>query len=177
MVDENYGLMEPTDAESIDFVSDGYATGDVNDDDGQALDTYFEAPDTRIDTRTTQSIDVPAETLPVPQRIITSTGFIGAGQVVQVLPADIKRKGYQILTHTVGASRNFYLVASHPDTFMQVQAAQISTGVQDKFGYKSEESSDRPIEPTFIPYNGPLYIKANDENLSAIYYIVTSYTE
>jgi hypothetical protein len=169
--------MEPTDSEAIDTISDGYATGDVTDDDGQAIDSYFEAPDTRLDTRTVQSVAVPVETLPVPQRIITSTGFIGPGETAMVLNADVKRKGYQILTHTVGASRNFYLVASHPDTFMQVMAAQISTGTQDKYGFKSEESTDRPIEPAFIPYNGPLYIRANDENLSAIYYIVTAYTE
>lgn len=173
----SYGLAEPTDAESIDFVPDGYAQGDVTDDDGEAIDSYFEAPDTRVNTTTFQDVAVPTETLPVPQRIITSTGFIAPGDVVQVLPADIKRKGYQLLTHTVGSSRNFYLIASHPDTFMQVQAAQISTGVQDKFGYKSEESTDRPIEPMFVPYNGPLYISANDENLSAIYYIVTAFTE
>lgn len=173
MVDENYGLMEPTDSESIDFVSDGYATGDVNDDDGEALDSYFEAPDTREDTSKFQSVAVPVETLPVPMRIITSTGFIAPGTVEQILNADVKRKGYKLLVHTVGANRNSYLEASHPDDFTAVMANQ---GAK-KFGLKAEDQTDRPIEPTFIPYNGPLYIKANNTNLSAIYYICTSYTE
>lgn len=176
MVDENYGLMEPTDSESVDTVSDGYATGDVTDDDGQAIDSYFEAPDTRHDTRKDQSVAVPTETLPVPQRIITSSGFIGAGDVQMILNADVKRKGYQLLVHTTGVNRCNYLVASHPDSFMQIMAAQNATS-SDHFGLKAEDSTDRPIEPTFIPYNGPLYLKANDENLSSIYYIVTAYTE
>lgn len=177
MDDETFGLMEPTDAESIDVVSDGYSTGDTTDDDGQAIDSYFEAPDTRHDTSRDQSVAVPVETLPVPQRIITSTGFIGAGDTALVLNADVKRKGYQLMVFTVGSSRDYYLISSHPDTFLQVMAAQISTGVQDKFGFKAEDSSDRPIEYQFVPYNGPLYIRANDENLSPIYYICYAYTE
>ena len=173
MVDENYGLMEPTDSESIDFVSDGYATGDVNDDDGQAIDSYLEAPDTRIDTRTMQDIAVPAETLPVPQRIISSTGFIGPGDKAMILNADMKRSGYTLLVHTTGVNRCFYFLSSEPNEFVAIISAQGS----DNYGLKAEDSTDRPIEPNFIPYNGPLWVKANPNNNSPIYYICTSYTE
>lgn len=176
MDDNAYGLVEPTDAESIDFVSDGYSTGDVNDDDGQALDTYFEAPDTRQDTSKYQDIAVPVETLPVPQRIINSTGFIAPGDVVMVLNADVRRKGYQLLVHTTGSTRDYYLLASHPDNFTQVMSAQNAIS-SDNYGWKAEDSTDRPIESQFVPYNGPLYIKANDKNPSSIYYICVSYTE
>lgn len=167
------GLETPTDAESIDVISDGYSLGDIKDDDGQALDSYFEAPDTRIDTRTLQAPAVAVESLPVPQRIITTTGFIAPGAVVPVLNADIKRKGYRLLCHTVGVNRCYYFEASHPDDFTAVIANQGT----DKYGLKAEDTTDRPIETTFIPYNGPLWIKANDSNNSAIFYICTSYTE
>lgn len=173
MADETYGLMEPTDAESIDFVSDGYSTGDVNDDDGQALDTYFEAPDTRQDTSTFQDIAVPVDSLPVPQKMITSTGYIGPGEKQLVLNADIKRKGYMLLVHTTGTNRDFYFLSSDANDFLAIVAAQGS----DNFGLKAEDSTDRPIEPTFVPYNGALWIKANPNNNSPIYYICTSFTE
>lgn len=165
--------MYPTDAESIVIEHDGYSTGDINDDDGQAIDSYFEAPDTREDTSRFQDIAVPVDSLPVPQRIISSTGFVGPGDKALILNADVKRKGYTLLVHTVGANRCFYFLSSEPDEFVAIIGSQGS----DNYGLKAEDSTDRPIEPTYIPYNGPLWIKANPNNNSAIYYIATSFTE
>lgn len=169
---ENYGLMEPTDSESVDTVSDGYATGDVNDDDGQAIDSFFEAPDTRHDTRTDQSVAVPVESLPVPQKIISSTGYVAPGKTVQLLNADLNREGYELQAHCTDNNRAGYQVASDNDAFVAVDATGVKT-----FGRWAISGLDTGVVlPDYVPYNGPLYIHANAANDASIFYIVTSYT-
>lgn len=167
--------MQPTDAESIAPEPFAYSLGDVKDDDGAAIDSYFEADDTREDTSHWQDVSVEDVAMVVPQRIIVSTGTIAPGASEMVLPADVNRAGYQLLCHATGAARPYYMVSSSPDTFTAVAAMQAANG--DKYGWKGEDATDRPIESTFIPYNGPLYIWSNVANLSPLYYIVTSYTE
>lgn len=75
-------------------------TGDTRDDDGQAIDSYFEAPEWIDDAPTVESEAMARVRIPRAQRIITANLRIPAGATVaaMLIPPDVNRKNLRIQT-------------------------------------------------------------------------------
>lgn len=149
-----------------------YAAGDTTGDHTLIDEQAFMPADPVEDTSTFQDVSVPEVEVPVPQRMITSTGWIAPGNTVKILNRDLARDNIMVCVSAPGAQAtdvNTYAFASFPDPFVAAEAAGGP-------GYQASNGRGNTGAPQVIAYNGELWIHAFSQNTVPLFYIVQSLT-